>query len=45
MVAGWNIYGKNSDTSDVYGHGTEVAGTAAAETNNALVSLECAGNA
>lgn len=36
MVAGWNIYGKNSDTSDVYGHGTEVAGTAAAETNNGL---------
>ena len=32
MVAGWNIYGKNSDTSDVYGHGTEVAGTAAAAT-------------
>jgi|SRR5579863_6532629 len=36
MVAGWNIYDKNSDTSDVYGHGTEVAGTAAAETNNGL---------
>src|SRR5712691_1039564 len=36
MIAGWNIYGKNSDTSDVYGHGTEVAGTAAAATNNAL---------
>jgi thermitase len=34
MVAGWNIYGNNSDTSDVYGHGTEVAGTAAAATNN-----------
>jgi thermitase len=36
MVSGWNIYSKNSDTSDVYGHGTEVAGTAAAETNNGL---------
>jgi len=36
MVAGWNIYGKNSDTSDVWGHGTEVAGTAAAAGNNGL---------
>src|SRR5579863_9834528 len=36
MVAGWNIYSKNSDTSDVYGHGTEVAGTAAAATDNGL---------
>ena len=36
MIAGWNIYGKNSDTSDVYGHGTEVAGTAAAASNNGL---------
>lgn len=34
MVAGWNIYGNNSDTSDVYGHGTSVAGAAAAATNN-----------
>jgi len=36
MVAGWNIYSNNSDTSDVYGHGTMVAGTAAAATNNGL---------
>src|SRR5579864_3446946 len=36
MVAGWNIYGKNSDTSDVYGHGTMVAGTAAAATDNGI---------
>jgi subtilisin family serine protease len=36
MVAGWNIYGNNSDTSDVYGHGTLVAGTAAAATDNGL---------
>lgn len=35
MVPGWNIYNNNSDTSDVYGHGTVVAGTAAAASNNA----------
>jgi subtilisin family serine protease len=34
MVAGWNVYNNNSDASDVYGHGTEVAGTAAAASNN-----------
>jgi subtilisin family serine protease len=34
MVPGWNIYNNNSDTSDVYGHGTVVAGTAAAASNN-----------
>ena len=36
MVAGWNVYNNNSDTSDVYGHGTEVAGTAAAATDNGI---------
>jgi len=35
MVPGWNIYNNNSDTSDVYGHGTVVAGTAGAASNNA----------
>ena len=35
MVAGWNIYDNNSDSRDVYGHGTKVAGTAAAASNNA----------
>ena len=35
MVAGWNFYSNNSDTSDVYGHGTKVAGAAAAAGNNA----------
>jgi subtilisin family serine protease len=35
MVPGWNVYNNNSDTSDVYGHGTVVAGTAAAASNNA----------
>lgn len=35
MVPGWNIYNNNSDTRDVGGHGTAVAGTAAASSNNA----------
>jgi thermitase len=34
MVAGWNFYDNNSDTSDVHGHGTSVAGTAAMVGNN-----------
>ena len=36
IVSGWNIYENNSDTSDVQGHGTAVAGVAAAASNNAL---------
>jgi thermitase len=36
ITPGWNTYDNNSDTSDVYGHGTEVAGTAAASSNNTL---------
>lgn len=36
MVAGWNIYDNNADTSDVKGHGTMVAGTAAAASNNSI---------
>jgi subtilisin family serine protease len=35
IVPGWNVYDNNSDTSDVHGHGTWVAGTAAAVGNNA----------
>ncbi|MEK7212151.1 MAG: S8 family serine peptidase, partial [Patescibacteria group bacterium] len=35
-LPGWNFYDNNSDTSDVYGHGTRVAGTAVANTNNAV---------
>jgi thermitase len=35
MVPGWDIYDNSPDASDVYGHGTMVAGTAAAFTNNA----------
>jgi subtilisin family serine protease len=34
LVPGWNIYNNNSNTSDVAGHGTAVAGTAAAASNN-----------
>ena len=36
LVPGWNIYEDNSDTSDVYGHGTEVAGTAGAAGDNTI---------
>ena len=35
MVPGWNFYDANSDTRDVTGHGTQVAGIAAAAGNNA----------
>lgn len=34
LVPGWNIYDNNSDTTDVIGHGTAVAGTVGAETYN-----------
>lgn len=34
LIAGYNFYDNNFDTSDVCGHGTAVAGTAAASTNN-----------
>lgn len=33
-VPGWNTYDNTADTSDVYGHGTATAGTAAAASNN-----------
>src|SRR5439155_6843873 len=45
MVSGWNFYDNNSDTSDVYGHGTLVAGTAAAVVNNGVGVAGVAGNA
>lgn len=34
LVPGFNTYSNTSDTSDIYGHGTEVAGAAGAFTNN-----------
>ena len=36
MVPGWNVFNNNSNTSDFYGHGTPVAGTAAGITNNGI---------
>jgi hypothetical protein len=45
MVPGWNFYDGNSDTSDVNGHGTAVAGAAAASTNNATGVAGVAGQA
>ncbi|NIN36498.1 MAG: S8 family serine peptidase, partial [Gammaproteobacteria bacterium] len=35
-ASGWNFYNGNNDVSDVHGHGTAVAGTIAAATNNSL---------
>lgn len=45
MVPGWNIYDNNSNTSDVYGHGTKVAGAAAASMSNGVGVSGVAGNA
>lgn len=45
MVPGWNVYDNNSDTSDVHGHGTSVAGTAAAHMNNGVGVSGVAGEA
>ncbi|MCX6612388.1 MAG: S8 family serine peptidase [Acidobacteria bacterium] len=36
LVSGWNFFDNNSDSRDVYGHGTKVAGTAAALSNNGI---------
>ncbi|NEX22189.1 S8 family serine peptidase [Thiorhodococcus mannitoliphagus] len=35
LLPGWNAVDGSSDTADINGHGTAVAGTAAASTNNA----------
>ncbi len=45
IVAGWNFYNNNSDYSDVHGHGTAVAGTAAAAGNNGIGVASVAYNA
>lgn len=45
LVPGWNFYDKNADTSDVHGHGTGVAGAAAASGNNSLGVASVAFNA
>ena len=45
MVPGWNFYNNNSDTRDVNGHGTTVAGAAAAATNNGIGVASVAGGA
>ncbi|NIN36666.1 MAG: S8 family serine peptidase, partial [Gammaproteobacteria bacterium] len=36
IVPGWNFYDGDDDVSDVHGHGTAIAGTAAASSNNNL---------
>jgi thermitase len=36
IVPGWNFYDNNSNVADVHGHGTRMAGIAAAATNNGL---------
>jgi thermitase len=36
LVPGWNFVKDNADTSDLLGHGTAVAGTLAAATNNGI---------
>lgn len=36
LVPGWNFYDNNADTSDIYGHGTKVAGTIGALMNNGV---------
>ncbi|OGB04370.1 MAG: peptidase S8 [Burkholderiales bacterium RIFCSPHIGHO2_12_FULL_69_20] len=45
LVPGWNFYDNNSNTSDVHGHGTAVAGAAAAVSNNAVGVAAIAGAA
>lgn len=45
MVPGWNFYDNNSNTSDVYGHGTKVAGAAAAISDNGIGVASVAGRA
>ena len=45
LVPGWNFYDNDSNTADVYGHGTAVAGAAAAIANNGTGVVGVAGAA
>jgi len=45
LVAGWNSADNTANTSDINGHGTWVAGTAGAATNNAIGVASVAGSA
>ena len=45
MVPGYNFYDNNTNTADVNGHGTAVAGVAAAATNNGMGVAGVAGQA
>ncbi|NML63395.1 S8 family serine peptidase [Massilia sp. RP-1-19] len=45
LVAGRNIYGNNTDMSDICGHGTAVAGAAAGASNNGIGVAGVAGAA
>ena len=45
LVPGWNFYDNNSNTADVYGHGTLVAGVVAALSSNAIGVTSIAWNA
>jgi thermitase len=45
LVAGWSAFDNTTNTQDLYGHGTGVAGAAAAEGNNALGVASVAYNA
>lgn len=45
LVPGWNFYDNNANTTDVTGHGTSVAGAAAAISNNGAGVAGIAGSA
>lgn len=45
LVPGWNVVDNNATTSDVHGHGTAVAGAAAAAMNNGIGVASVAGQA